>query len=244
MKWLRWFFVALLAAGFAAAYVEWKQAAALRAENEALRAENQSFKEQSAATEETQSKQRDQELQRLRAETQELNKLRNEVSQLRAGAKETERLRSENQQLRAAVSAATATASATPAPVAAAADRYAKENWAFAGYATPDAALLSAIWAMREGNPKTYLDSLSPEEQLRMAKVWENKSEADVAAKHKADVSSITGMRILERQAVSPDEMLMSVYVEGVGRMEKVSLKRVGNDWKYGGYVRAPVKQP
>ena len=101
---------------------------------------------------------------------------------------------------------------------------------------------MSAIWAMREGNPKTYLDSLSPEEQLRMAKSWQNKSEAEIAAKHQQDVSVITGMRILGQQTVSANEVTMDVFVEGVNRPEKVSMKRVGNDWKFGGYIRSPAQ--
>ena len=32
----------------------------------------------------------------------------------------------------------------------------------------------------------------------------------------------------------------MSVYIDGVDRTEKVSMKRVGNDWKFGGFIREP----
>jgi hypothetical protein len=240
MKLARVLVLALLVASLAAAYVGWQKVGALRAENEALRAENQALKEQGAASAETQSKQHDQELQRLQAETQEIQKLRNEVSQLRAGAKETEKLRAENQQLRTAANSNAVTASVspgTPTPTGPS-DQFPKQSWAFAGYSTPEAALVSAIWSMREGNPKTYLDSLSPEEQVRMAKTWENKSEAEIAAKHQQDVASITGMRILDRQTVSPNEVMMNVYVEGPGRMEKVSMKLVGNEWKFGGFIR------
>ena len=142
-----------------------------------------------------------------------------------------------------AISGAAATMAA-PATNAAEAgkDQFPKESWNFAGYASPEAALVSAIWSMKEGNPKTYLDSLSPDEQARMAKVWENKSEAEIAAKHQSDVSSISAFRILERQNVTDNEVLMNVYIEGVGRMEKVSMKRVGNDWKFGGFIRPPPK--
>src|SRR5262249_44720756 len=115
-------------------------------------------------------------------------------------------------------------------------------TWAFSGYATPKAALVSAIWAMKEGNPKIYLESLSPEEQARMAKVWENKSEAEVAAKHQSDVASITGLRILEEQVVGDNQVVMAVQIEGTDRTEKVSMKRVGNDWKFGGFIREAAK--
>ena len=47
---------------------------------------------------------------------------------------------------------------------------------------------------------------------------------------------------MLDRQVVSPDETVMSVYIEGVSRMEKVSMKRVGNDWKFDGFIREPKK--
>ena len=31
-------------------------------------------------------------------------------------------------------------------------------------------------------------------------------------------------------------------YVEGPERMEKVSMKRIGSDWKFGGFIRNPTK--
>lgn len=95
---------------------------------------------------------------------------------------------------------------------------------------------------MREGNPQTYLQSLSPEEQARLAKSWQNKPETEIVAKHQSDVAAITGLRVLDRQTVSPNEVLMNVYIEGVGRMEKVSMKLIGNEWKFGGYIRPPPK--
>jgi hypothetical protein len=36
--------------------------------------------------------------------------------------------------------------------------------------------------------------------------------------------------------------MVMSVYIDGVDRMEKVSMKRVNNEWKFGGYIREPAQ--
>jgi len=73
-----------------------------------------------------------------------------------------------------------------------------------------------------------------------MTKVWEGKSAEEIAAKHQNDTSKITGMKVLTQQVVSPDEVQMNVYIEGVDRAEKVSMKRVGNDWKFGGFIRDP----
>ena len=110
-----------------------------------------------------------------------------------------------------------------------------------AGYQSPEAALVSAIWSMQQGNPKQYFDSLTPEEQLRMTKVWENKSQAEIAAKHQADTAPISGMRVTETQPISTEETVMKVFIEGVNREERVSMKRVGNEWKFNGFIREPA---
>lgn len=236
----------LLLAAVGAAVGGWKKVAQLRAEVQSLQAQIQSGQEAAAAASEAKAKESEAKEARLRAESQDLMRLRNEVTQLRSTAKELEKVRAENQQLKTvnqqAQAAAAATATAPPAQAAPDAGQFPREAWAFSGYATPEAALLSAISAMKDGNPKTYLDSLAPDEQARMAKAWENKSEAELAAKHQQDVSAITGMRILERKAISADEVQMSVYIQGVDRMEKVSMKLVNNEWKFGGFLRDAKK--
>jgi hypothetical protein len=117
-------------------------------------------------------------------------------------------------------------------------DLYSRDTWTFSGYGSPESALVSAIWAMKEGNPTIYLESLSAEEQERMAKTWLNKSEAEIAAKHKKDVSAITAFRILEKQTISENEVQFRVEIKGANRTETVALKRAGNDWKFGGFLR------
>lgn len=236
-----WIIAIFLAGALAAAVTGWRKAARLQAEIDSLQAQIQAVQDQSVASSEAASE-RARELESLRSESQELLRLRNEVSQSRTSAKEAEKLRTENQQLRLQnqqlQAGATASSSATPAIK----DQFPRDSWGFSGYATPDAALVSAIAAMKEGNPKTYLESLSPEEQARMSKVWENKSEAEIAAKHQQDVSTITGLRILDRKTISPEELQMNVYIEGVGRLETVSMKLINNEWKFGGFIRDPKK--
>jgi hypothetical protein len=243
MRILRLLGVAALATAIAASVAGWQKVRELRAENELLRAQWQQLKEHAEAAAEAQSKQYDQELQRLRTQAQEVFKLRAEVSQLRTAAQDTEKLRAENRQLRvqnpqsgtaAGASAATAVVPAPQTP----AEQFPREKWTFAGYSTPQSALVSAVWAMKEGKPQVYLDSLSPDEQVRMAKVWENKSEGEIAAKHQQDVSQITNVRVMKQQEISPDEVHLTVFIEGPNRMEIVSMKRAGADWKFGGFFR------
>jgi hypothetical protein len=222
----------------AAAVTGWQRARQLQSENERLRTELQRLKEQAATAAEAQFKLRDEELQQLRAEAKDVSKLRGEVTRLRVAAKDADALRVQNEQLRGAA----AVAAKPPTTNAAPQGKFPRESWTFAGYATPESALVSAVWAMREGKTQVFLDSLTPEEQARMAKQWENKSEAEIAAEQQKEVSTVTSVRVIEQQDVSPDEVEMTFFIEGDNRMEVVKLKRIANDWKFGGTVRERVK--
>ncbi len=241
MKILNALLAAVCVAASAAALFQWRTLQALRAENAALRAHAEAARAQEISTASAEAQKREAELRQLRADARDAVRLRGEITQLRGASKDadsaraqTERLRAENQQLR---HTAPAPDSAAPAP-----GHFPRESWSFAGYATPDSALVSAIWAMKDGSPKAYFESLTPDEQARMARVWENKSEAEVSTKHQGDVSKITDLRVVDRQEISPDQMTMSVYIGGVDRLEKVSMQRVGNAWKFGGFIREPKK--
>jgi myosin heavy subunit len=243
MNAFNWITRILLVAAVAAAVVGWRKAEQLRSDNESLRTELQGAKEQTAAIAEAERKKIQSELEQLRGEAQDILKLRSESARLKESAREAEKLRSENQRLRTDIQRlASAPSPAAPAPPPPPADQFPRDTWTFAGYSTPESALISAVWAMREGKPQTYLESLAPDEQARMAKQWLNKSEAELAAKHQQDTAAISGLRILDRNAISPDEIQMNVFIDGVNRAEKVSLKRVGNEWKFGGFIRAPQK--
>lgn len=216
----------------------------LQAENDALRAEVAELKARADADAQATST-RDAELKRLQADARDAVRLRGEITQLRSGSKDTESLRAENQRLKTenqSLRGASTAAANTPTTPAAAPGHFPRESWSYAGYQSPEAALISAIYSMQQGNPKQYFDSLTTEEQLRMTKVWENKTPEEIAAKHVNDTARITGMRILNSQEVAPGQMVMSVYIEGVDRAEKVSMKRVGEEWKFGGYIREPAK--
>jgi hypothetical protein len=211
----------------------------LQQENDSLRAEVAALKARAAESEGA----RDAASRRAQTDAQDVARLRGEVTQLRNGTKDTEKLRAENQQLRNENQKLRgATAAATPAPPAStpAPGAFPRESWSFAGYTAPDAALVSAIWSMQQGNPKQYFDSLTPEEQLRMTKVWEGKSQEEIAAKHQAETAQISGIRVLQREAATDGEEVIKVFIEGVNREEKVRMKRVGNDWRFGGFIREP----
>ncbi len=232
----------LVAASLGAFVTQWNVATRLRQENERLKGDLATAQRLARVTANDPNARRSQELERLRTEAGEIHKLRNEVSQLRAGARELDKLRAENQQLRGSNQRIPVAPNASPggAPATAAPEAfYPKENWAFAGYATPEAALQSVVWAMREGDTKTFLASVTPEEMARMEKEWGNKSEAQISADARKGADKISSVRILERKVLSDDEVVLSLYAEGGDdKIQKISMKRFGAEWKLAGPKR------
>jgi hypothetical protein len=229
----------LLLVSLAVHVVERRRIAGLRQVNEGLRDELAAAKHLIDAKSSDQRGPSNEELERLRAEAREVHNLRNEVSQLRASVKEADRLRAENHQLRPAgkpLQAAPSTGVAAASAVTSPEGYYAKENWAFTGYATPEAALQSVIWAMREGDTRTFLASLTPEEVARVQEEWGNKSEAQISADAKRGTDKISGIRILESKTLSEDEVVLSLYAAGgEDKVQKISMKRYGAEWKMAG---------
>ena len=234
----------VLIAGLAiAAAVNWRRANLMAADNEELRVKVEALEAEAEAYGKN-SVAHAEEMETLRKRSSELMKLRNEVTQLRSSNQVAQSLAIENQRLQAEVQrrgaeiAATAQAQAQGVQQQGMQGQFPRESWQFSGYGTPENALVSAIWAMREGNSQTYLASLSPEEQQRTAANWQNMSAQQVAAKHQSDVANVTGMRVLEQQAVGPGQVLMNVYLDGANRMERVRMNQVNGEWKFSGFVR------
>ena len=182
----------------------------------------------------------DEEVGRLRAEAQEVHKLRGEVSRLRAQTNELERIRAENQRLKSAsLLSGSAVIQNSQQP-----DYFAKENWAFAGYAAPEAALQSSHWAMRGGDWKTVKASTTAEGWARLGKGPENERfAAEIEEERKRNVRDTAGFPILERKAVSEEEVVLRVHVDGQGSNagdQNIVLKRWNGDWKVDRAYRDP----
>lgn len=209
----------------------------LQSENEALRAEIAAFQARSADADTA----RNAELKRQQSDASDVARLRGEITQLRNASKDADKLRAENQQLRSEnqkLRGAAVAAEAAPASPAPAAGTFPREAWKFAGYGSPENALISAIYAMQQGYTREYFNSLTPDEQARMAQTWQGKSQEEIAAKHSSDTAAITGIQVMNQQAISADEIQMNVRIGGVERDEKLSVKRIGNDWKFNGFIR------
>jgi RNA polymerase sigma factor (sigma-70 family) len=158
----------------------------------------------------------------------ELLKLRGEVGSLRRQTNELATLKVENQDLKAAPKNPTAPASPT--------DSLPRESWVFAGYADPESAFQSAVWARSQGDAKTYLASLSPQGQE--FKKFENKSEEVIASELPRDMDGVTGFKIVDKEMVSDDEAILTIFADGIKEGARFKLQRIGNDWKFAGPVK------
>jgi hypothetical protein len=163
----------------------------------------------------------------------EILRLRGEVGVLRQQKSEAERVQEENRQLRAGLTNAQdaqatkpATPFSTPVP---------KESWAFAGYATPEAAMQTMVWAWSNRDGETVLASSTPEGRKKFEKDFEGKPASEALAAFPIDVSKAFFYQLYNKKEVSDDEVTFEVGFELPFRMgynRPVTMKKVGGEWK------------
>jgi hypothetical protein len=111
-----------------------------------------------------------------------------------------------------------------------------KESWAFAGYATPEAAFQSMLWATLQGDVNSIRASITPAEQeRRLAGEWKDKTDSEIADAGVQGLSKATGIQILNLQMFSPDEAHFTVYISGIDHPDQplwMDVKRIGGEWK------------
>jgi hypothetical protein len=92
-------------------------------------------------------------------------------------------------------------------------------------------------WAMSQGDVKTVLASMEPAERARMEERWAGKSESEIAAglRNDNDNKLVLGYRITNREMVSDNEMILTLFQEGRNKEKKLRLVRIDNEWKMAG---------
>jgi len=90
-------------------------------------------------------------------------------------------------------------------------------------------------WAMSKGDLKSMLASVSPEERVRMEKEFEGKSESEIQAAAGAEMEKITGFRILKKETLSDNEVILTIFGDGKDETTKLKFTRIGNEWKMAG---------
>jgi hypothetical protein len=111
-------------------------------------------------------------------------------------------------------------------------DIHPKATWAYRGYGTPDAAMESIVSAMLKGDKAACLQGFSPEMRPNIERQFES-------AGLQAKADDTAEFRILDRQTISEDEMVLSLYITGKnadgtveGHSEKTVFDRIGGEWK------------
>src|SRR5207244_2056318 len=158
----------------------------LRDENAALRLQSEKVIELAAENERLNRLAQANSVQSLaQSQSSELLRLRGEVGSLRRQTNELAKVKAENEKARSLAGAPGGTSTLAPASIP-----LPKESWAFVGYANPESALQSAVWAMSQGDPKTFLASLLPEGDE--FKKWQDKAEDDIAKRIKEEFEQVT----------------------------------------------------
>jgi hypothetical protein len=170
----------------------------------------------------------------------EIVRLRGEVTNLRREKAELEKVRAENQKLLAQAKARAQTTdpghdlSDVKIP-----GSHPREKWSFTGYADPESALQSVLWAATSSDAATILAGFTPEEIGRMQKEdTTERSEAEVAERVTKEVGKIKSFQILKNEPLSDNETVLTFFVDGpVGgeQTPKLKMQRVGNEWRIAG---------
>jgi hypothetical protein len=198
-----------------------------------LQAEMQELRAQVAELE--QSQQRSITLPQVSAEkkddTVELTRLRTEVAQLRDALAHLERAG-------AAISNEIATARGANIPFVYP-DSTKRTDYVFTGYSTPQYGFQSVLWAIRQTDARTFLQSLTGLMAETFAPEFKDLPGGVMPGGFRnGDMFQATGFRVIEESPVSDDEMLLKVFLEGSNVMIKPVFKRVGGEWKWARWAR------
>ena len=175
----------------------------------------------------------------------ELLRLRGQIGGLRQTAQEQAQLEAANQQLRSArASSEQQLATARAAP-----NFWAKDQLAFAGYADPEDALKTLLWALWNGDLKACLASCAfgPEVTAALEQQPREQVEAQMAAELKmmsASLAPSIGFHIVDKKVKSNDEAILKLSFDGEGRVRKFVVKRIGIEWKLAGMLRPGEDEP
>jgi hypothetical protein len=181
----------------------------------------------------------EQQLAALREETKDLPRLRNEVTQLRARKVELDVARREHEQLSEAKrTGATVPREAPPGFIS-------KESLVNAGLVTPEDAVQTFFWAMRQGDLRMILQALSPTNAERKEfeslppdkrAEFEKSFGADPAGNPMNNFSDFT---VRGKEAISDDSVVLHIGSSLTTNTMRVEVDRFGGEWRLRDMPRA-----
>jgi hypothetical protein len=168
----------------------------------------------------------------LREQTRDLPKLRNEVSQLRARRAELAAAHTENVRLLEVKTTGAALPREVPLGFTS------KEQLKNAGYATPESAVETFFWAMREGNLALVMQALSPEngeredyEGLPPGKRQQEEDNFRTEGKSRT-MNRFNDFKVTRQEQLSEDTVALHLRSSVATNTSRFQLKRFGTEWK------------
>lgn len=169
------------------------------------------------------------EIERLRKETRELPKLRNEVRQLWMQTNAFNSLRRENERLLAEFAALT---NAPPRPPPTPEHGFAlNHTWANAGLGTPEACIQSFFWAAHHQNLEVLAACLDPE-HARAAGFIKETGEWSEGLQYLLLLGKAQAYRIVQIEPRAEDRVTAHLQAAVDGATMRFSLTRIGAVWK------------
>ena len=110
----------------------------------------------------------------------------------------------------------------------------------FAGYATPEAAVQSMLWAGSRGDFKAFLAACTPDQVKRFEIKMAGKSDEEISREAKAWANALKGYKITQKEVISDSEVHLHIHAtpsaEGLhsGKVIVV-MQKVGTEWKQQG---------
>jgi len=174
----------------------------------------------------------EQELSGLREQTKELPRLRNEVTQLRTRKAELEAARREHKQLTEAKHTGASVPREAPAGFTA------KERLVNAGFATPEDALQTFFWAMRQGDLGFVLQTLSPTngERKQMESLPPNQR-AEIEKSFSTDragnpMNNFSDFTVRGKETISDGSVVLHVGSSITTNTMRVQMDRFDGEWR------------
>lgn len=206
-------------------------------ENAELRARGDADKRQIEAKYTKELSKHNTELRVLRVQNQDLLRLRTELRKLRPLTNDVASLQRQISKMaegNPALEAITNTTALTSTNLAPPEIYLAKEDWAFAGYSNPDAAIESVIWAGSQGDLDTFLASLTADGRAKLEEQAQkqNKTPQDMVSDLKQAFTQFTGFKVTEQTILPDDSVMMRVFLDGANVTERFFFKKIGDEWK------------
>lgn len=117
--------------------------------------------------------------------------------------------------------------------------RLPREAWRFVGYATPEAALQSAFWAMSTGDLSAILDCYAPEKRKEMAAEWEGKTGAEVSRENLGETPADYTLPADQKRVVNDREVFFVLMsndrTEGTQHFHsesRMTFTNLAGEWK------------